>query len=174
MAGDTDAVADAAARERDELIDGIVGFLTSIGIEVEERPVGEGEFLPGLRIEGGRLLFERARLLHPGDLFHDAAHIAVREAADRPNMSGDVLRGKPERNGEEIVALLWSYAAALEAGVDPAIVFHEQGYKGQASWILGGFQSGQYTGLPLLAWMGLTKPMGEPDGFPRMLKWLRD
>ena len=174
MDGGNSTLDETPARERDEVIAKIVAFLASIGIDIAEGSVGETTFLPGVEIVAGGLVFDRERLLFPGDLLHDAGHIAVCDGAARANMSGNVLKDQPERNGEEIVALLWSYAASLAANIAPEIVFHEHGYKGERDWILGNFKSGHYVGLPLLAWMGLAKRPGEIDGFPRMLKWLRD
>lgn len=40
--------------------------------------------------------------------------------------------------GEEIAAHAWSYAAAIECGIPPDIVFHEHGYQGSgARWQAG-------------------------------------
>ena len=43
----------------------------------------------------------------------------------------DLLAG--EDAGEEMGAIAWSYAAALHIGLDPRVVFHEDGYKGAAN-----------------------------------------
>ena len=171
VASPGDMFPDAAAREA--TIARICEFLVSIGIAVREGEVAAQTFLPGIELVDGGIVFERAKMLYPGDLLHEAGHIAVCEGALRPTLNGNALGDSKERLGEEIVAQLWSYAASLEAGVAPEIVFHEHGYKGAHGWILGNFQNGAYTGLPLLVWMGLAKPAGEPDGFPSMVKWLR-
>lgn len=47
-------------------------------------------------------------MLSPGDLLHQAGHIAVTEAAKRSTVSGADLGDA----GEEIVTILWSFAAA--------------------------------------------------------------
>jgi hypothetical protein len=72
-------------------------------------------------------------------------------------------------------ALAWSYAAALHIGIDPRIVFHEHGYRGQSEQLLRGYASGRAVGLPYLWWIGMTtQPQpGKPSIYPRMLHWLR-
>ena len=55
------------ARECDEVIAKIVAFLASIGIDIAEGSVGETTFLPGVEIVAGGLVFDRERLLFPGD-----------------------------------------------------------------------------------------------------------
>ena len=69
--------------------------------------------------------------------------------------------------------LLWSYAAAKNIGLAPEIVFHEDGYKGEAEWLREQFVSENYIGLPLLQWMGMTDVEGGYP-FPKMKVWLRE
>ena len=148
-------------------------FLAEIGLQTEEKSLSENTFLPGLLIDGGRLLIDPARLLYPGDVLHEAGHLAVTPAAERPLLSGNVMANKPEQHGidgEEIVAMLWSYAACQAAGIAPEVVFHPAGYRNQSAWILDNFRQGIYPGLPLLVWMGLTTTAD----FPRMTRWLRE
>ena len=83
------------------------------------------------------------------------------------------MAGQPAQqgtDGDEIVAMLWSYAACQAIGIPPEVVFHSHGYKGSSDWILGNFRQGIYPGLPLLVWMGLTTTAG----FPTMTRWLRE
>ena len=94
-------------------------------------------------------------------------------AAGRPWLSGNVMAGKSEQHGidgDEIAAMLWSYAACQAIGMPVEIVFHPQGYRGSSNWILANFWQGIYPGLPLLVWMGLTTT----EEFPRMTCWLRE
>ncbi|MBO2010508.1 hypothetical protein J4E00_15715 [Siccationidurans soli] len=148
-------------------------FLTEIGLETQEMRLPKDTFLPGLLIDGGRLLIDPARLLYPGDVLHEAGHLAVTPAAERAQLSGNVMANKPEQHGtdgEEIAAMLWSYAAAQAVDIAPEVVFHPAGYRNQSTWMLDNFRQGIYPGLPLLVWMGLTTT---PD-FPRMNRWLRE
>jgi hypothetical protein len=148
-------------------------FLTEIGLETQETTLPDDTFLPGLLIDGGRLFIDPARLRYPGDVLHEAGHLAVTPAAERALLSGNIMAGKPEQvgtDGEEIVAMLWSYAACEAIGMPPEIVFHPDGYRGSSKWILDNFRQRNYPGLPLLVWMGLTTT----EGFPKMTRWLRE
>jgi hypothetical protein len=150
----------------------MLAFLDEIGISWDEADLDDNTLLPGLRILQGRLLVDRARLKYPGDILHEAAHIAVTPAAERPGLGPDGL----DNAGLEIAALAWSYAACLHLGLPPEIVFHAAGYKGGGASILDTFQSGATLGQPLLAWMGLTTVAPGTDGqpvFPTMIQWLR-
>jgi hypothetical protein len=144
----------------------IVAFLREIGIEVVFEEGVEG-FLPGLRVDRGRLLVDERRLEWPGDLLHEAGHLALVPAARRPQTTGEVeVPGVPMAQVEP-AAMLWSYAAALHVGVDPAIVFHEGGYRGRAPGLLRTYGFGVYPGLPVLVRLGLAS-----DDYPRMRRWL--
>ncbi|WP_233454822.1 hypothetical protein [Hymenobacter negativus] len=148
-------------------------FLAEIGIPTQEVELSVETFLPGILIENGGLLIDPAKLLYPGDILHEAGHLAVTPAAERAQLAGNVMAGKPDQNGidgEEIVAMLWSYAASEVIGMPPEIVFHPDGYRNASNWILNNFRQGIYPGLPLLVWMGLTTT----EGFPKMTRWLRE
>jgi hypothetical protein len=152
----------------------LLAFLVRIGLEARTRPLREPTFLPGIRIRRGALLVDPARLRYPGDLLHEAGHLAVTPAARRPALDGDLGTDL----GDEIGAIAWSYAAARHLGVDPAVVFHPDGYRGCSQGFLDNFARGRYVGVPLLQWMGLTldekaaRAQGVP-AYPHMLRWLR-
>jgi hypothetical protein len=153
-----------------DYLDRMLGFLASLGLAVRETPFEKTGFLPGLLIENGELLLDRARLRYPGDVLHEAGHIAVTVAAERPLLGANVTENHPEKEGEELAVLLWTYAACRHLGIPPAVVFHPEGYKGQSKWLLDTFTNGQYLGLPLLVWMELTTT----EDFPAMTRWLRE
>lgn len=155
-----------------ELVDRLIRFLREIGLTVRETAVPADSFLPGLRIEDGALLVDRQRLLYPGDILHEAGHLAVVPAEVRATLGPNIsdYRTPSEAQGDEIVAQLWSYAASVAMDLPAAVVFHADGYHGSSSWFVDNFQRGQYTGLPLLVWMGLTTN----EEFPRMTRWLRE
>ena len=184
--GDTDRihlVIDCIANEwldalilRSAQIQAITAFLQKIGIPVEAGEFTEPSFLPGILIRNGGIIYDTKKLDLPGDLLHEAGHIAVAETG--VEMQGDVTKDDPNAMGTEIAAILWSFAALKAIGLPESVVFHGQGYKGHSDWYIDNFRSGQYIGLPLLEWMGLTagpekaKKLGvEP--FPNMLNWVR-
>ena len=153
----------------------IADFLLGIGLIVRADSVPTQTFLPGILVEHGTLVVDEAQLRYPGDLLHEAGHMAVAAPSRRRRFHGDV--GK--RAGDEMMAIAWSYAAALSIGLDPAVVFHADGYRGGSAAILENFGQGHYIGVPLLQWIGLTAEprqaaeLGIPP-YPHMRKWVRD
>jgi hypothetical protein len=154
----------------------ILAFLDRIGIPVRREPIAGKTFLPGIRIDRGALIVDEARLLYPGDLLHEAGHLAVMSPDQRVLCDGDA----GESGGAEVAAIGWSYAAALEIGLNPRLVFHADGYKSGGDSLLQNFAEGRYLGAPLLQYYGLTKQppsRGEPVPgevtYPRMAHWLR-
>jgi hypothetical protein len=153
----------------------ICDFLREIGLEVRACELPETTFLPGLRIERGALLVDGARLRHPGDLLHEAGHLAVTPAAARPALGDDVAADL----GDEMAAIGWSYAAAVHLRLDPAVVFHAEGYRGSSQGFLDNFRAGRYVAVPLLQWMGLCLDSANAEAagaeaYPRMVRWLRE
>ncbi|MES2336759.1 MAG: hypothetical protein V4537_01530 [Pseudomonadota bacterium] len=150
----------------------ILDFLRGIGIAVSIGEVADG-FLPGIAIRRGGIFYDPARLTWPGDLLHEAGHIAVTEPALRPT-----LDAVPDQPGEEMATIAWSYAAALACGYDTAKVFHAGGYRGGGGWIADVFAQGGTLGQPLLQWYGMTidARTAETTGgtpYPHMIRWLR-
>jgi hypothetical protein len=153
----------------------IVRFLADIGIETRRGELHEPTFLPGIGIDGGALVIDEAKLTYPGDLLHEAGHLAVVPPERRSAMA--MYAG--DDPAEEMMAIAWSYAAALHIGLGIDVVFHEGGYKGWSSAIIENFSNGQYFGVPVLQWIGLTceeKRAGElgVKPYPHMIRWLRE
>ena len=163
---------DAPPMFSDPLIARMTSFVSGIGIGVRAADLIEPTFLPGLDIRFGTLVVDEARLLYPGDLLHEAGHIAVAAPEERERE-----KLKPTL-GDEITAIAWSYAAACHLGIDPAIVFHPAGYRGASSAFLTNFAAGRYVGTPLLQCYGMTiepkRALAEGSKpFPSMLRWVR-
>lgn len=164
--------------ERGQLIAQIAAFLNGIGISTKPAKLEQDTFLPGVEIEAGSILYDFDKLQHPGDLLHEAGHIAVVPAEERRSLFGNVGMGGSNAMGDEIASILWSYAALKAIGLSEETVFHPDGYKGQSEWHIENFTTGNYIGLPLLEWMGMAvgkKKAAElgKEPFPAMLKWLR-
>jgi hypothetical protein len=160
--------------EKAQQIEIIKSFVESIGISVREGTISAQTFLPGVEIVNGGLVYVYDQLLYPGDLLHEAGHIALTPAAIRHQAHGNVQETQQTDGGEEIGVILWTYAAARAMNLPLTVLFHEHGYKGNSTWLIEQFESGQYVGLPLLQWMKLCSPNGQEPAFPTMLKWLRD
>lgn len=157
----------------------IVDFLIEIGIEVEAAERSNDSFLPGIALERGRLLVDEERLAYPGDLLHEAGHIAAAPAWARSSLSGAIEVPGLDTSNLEWAAIPWSYAAACAIGIDPAEVFHSGGYRGHSSGLLSNFAAGVPIGVHLLedAGMTATGPRAAALGvapYPHMLRWLRD
>jgi hypothetical protein len=159
------------------VVETITNFVESIGLSVVMRAIEKDTFLPGLLLENGKIIIDPDKLLYPGDILHEAGHLAAYEPAVRETI-GDPL---PEymSAGFEMMAMAWSYAACLHIGLDPAVVFHDDGYKGAGSHILQTYNNGSYIGLPMLQYLGLAyekKKAIELNTlpYPNMVRWLRD
>lgn len=156
----------------------ITDFLTEIGLAVIFTPLDGDTFLPGILVESGRLLVDETKLRYPGDLLHEAGHLAVAPSSLRPGLSGEVILPEVDMNPVESQAMAWSYAATIYLGLDPEVVFHEGGYKGNSKGLLLNFSLGVYLGVNGLQEAGMTATaniaheMGVLP-YPHMLKWLR-
>jgi hypothetical protein len=157
----------------------VVDFLLEIGIQVEPAQVPAKTFLPGILVRNGSLLVDEPKLLYPGDLLHEAGHLAVAPAAIRAQLSDEVELPEMNMDTVEAASIAWSYAAALHLSIDPAVVFHPQGYLGHASGLLFSFNLGVYPGANGLQdrGMAVTGARAQELGlapFPHMIKWLCD
>jgi hypothetical protein len=151
----------------------IVAFIEQVGIPVETDSIPEGSFLPAIAIRNGAVVYDPARLEWPGDLLHEAGHVAVTPPEKRSALSE--IRSDP---AEEMSAIGWSYAAALAIGLDPAVVFHDNGYLGGSTSLLENFAEGRFLAVPMLQYYGMTlepRPAAErgEQPYPHMTSWLR-
>lgn len=156
----------------------IIHFLAQIGIAVIETDLPDDCFLPGLQLKGSSILMDPKKMKYPGDLLHEAGHIAVTESHLRPLIGSDEMDPDWPSAGDEIVTMLWSFAALRHLDLPTNFVFHPEGYKGQADWLEECFDNGTYIGLPLLEWMGLCNGPEKAakegtEAFPKMIKWMR-
>jgi hypothetical protein len=163
----------------DPHVESIVAFLRQAGIAVHEGDVGETSFLPGLMVARGEITFDPARLTWPGDLLHEAGHIAVTPPARRCHLP-ESLDGHPiDADGGEVEATAWAYAASVALGLPPAVLFHDGGYHGQSAALVMTYAMGVYPGCRGLADAGMTlvgdqaRRAGVPP-YPHMVRWLRD
>jgi len=151
----------------------IVDWLREIGLAVRIAPLGDETFLPGVTLEPRGLIVDPERLLYPGDLLHEAGHLATMLPAQRASTQSNAGSDM----GDEIAAQTWSYAAAVHLGLTPETVFHPAGYKGSARNLIQTYRDGK-AGVPLLQWMGLTLDAKRAAAvsispYPHMIRWLR-
>lgn len=158
----------------------ILPFIESIGIEVIEGPIPDSCFLPGLRIDRGRLLVDMQQLLYPGDLLHEAGHIALVPRVERHTLMDETIGQRPNAAAEEMAAIAWSWAAGKHLQLAPEIIFHADGYRGGGSNIIENFEQERYFGVPYLHFLGLcvdrTIAVDTPpaDHYPTMRRWTID
>lgn len=161
------------------LAESIAGFLASIGIGVEAARAAGACFLPGICVEGGRLLVDESELAYPGDMLHEAGHLAVAPAGLRPTLGGEVVIPGADMDAFEVLATAWAYAAVRHLGLAPEVLFHEGGYAGKSAGLIFTYGAGVYPGAWGLQQAGMTA-VGERarelgvEPYPHMLKWLRD
>ena len=162
------------------LTDKIADFLDSIGIKVVPSRLDDADcFLPGIRVESGQLLVDETKLTYPGDLLHEAGHLAVAPGHARPQLSGEVVIPDANMDDVEVHATAWAYAAIVHLGLDPAVLFHDGGYDAKSQSLLFTFAAGVYPGSFGLSKLDMTMvgtAAREADvaPYPHMLKWLRD
>lgn len=146
----------------------IAEFLAGIDIAIEAGPVGASA-ISGMTVANGRIVVDPGVPAWPGDLVHEAGHLAVSDPAQR---SADAMS---DDGGLEMAAIAWSYAAALALGIEPEQVFHAEGYHGGGPHIAQQFAAGHTFGVPLLALWGLTSQRvdGDAPAYPAMRGWLR-
>jgi len=156
----------------DPLVSKLAEFVVSIGIPVGRVSIEWKTQFPGLDIRAGAVLVDEGRLLHPGNILHEAGHIAVHDPARRA-----ALKFSPAR-GEELSALAWSYAAVVKLVLDSELVFYPGSYHGWHESLQSNFAEGRYIGVPLLQRYGMAfdKRMAVERGvdpYPHMVRWVR-
>ena len=158
-----------------EIVLRIKDFISDIGIPIKESAILVETIMPGIQIDNGILVFDKEKLLYPGDLLHMAGHIAVKPSSER-NVSSLDCKMDP---AEEMMTIAWTYAAIINLNISPEVVFHPNCYKGQSAQIISGFQNGFYLGLPMLQWVNMAADHIQAtllgiEPFPKMIKWVRD
>ncbi len=159
----------------DPQIQRVADVVEAIGLWVRPGPVPDGgTLLAGLRVERGGIIVDETKSPHPGDLLHEAAHLAVMPPQDRDTVCGTL----PADGGLEMAALAWSYAMAVRFELPLDMVFHDA-FTAGGPWLRELFGTGQSTGVPLLQLWDMCRLEDAPPGFehlpvfPEMAKWLR-
>ena len=65
-------------------------FLNRIGLPVTRSALSEDSFLPGVVIKKGALVVDPERLGSPGDILHEAGHLAVAPGRLRNHLDGNI------------------------------------------------------------------------------------
>ena len=156
----------------DPLVTKLATFVQSLGIEVRACPIDWKTQFPGLEIRAGAVLVDESQLIHPGNILHEAGHLAVHDPAKRSHP-----KFSPSK-GEELGALAWSYAAVVHLGLGAELVFYPGSYHDWDTALLENFAEGRYVGVPMLQRYGMAvEPRLAPERgvepYPHMLRWIR-
>jgi hypothetical protein len=157
------------------LVERITEFLNGIGVPCRAGTLPDTTFMPGITIDHGTIVFDPSRLLFPGDLLHEAGHLAVMP----PERRCKAHHSAGKSAAEEMMAIAWSYAASVHLQLDPAVVFHDGGYRDGGASLIDNFTHGRYIGVPTLQWLGMTvdAKRAKEEGvapYPAMQKWVND
>lgn len=156
----------------DDPTEAIVAFIRAIGLRIETATLTEPTVLPGMTIRRGVILYDPALPYAPGDLLHEAGHLAVVPADERERDPFDAT------GAEEMMGTAWSWAAGVHLGLPGNVVFHPPSFQENGDNLREAFDDGRYIGTPGLQRFGMTiEPnRATPDGpppYPHMLRWLR-
>jgi hypothetical protein len=157
----------------DPVVNRIAAFLEGIGLPVRFCAIEESMIVPGILLDKGVIAVDESKLKFPGDLLHEAAHLAVMSRDRR----AQTYRDAGNDPAEEMAAIAWSYAAALHLDLHPSVVFHEAGYKGGSQALIDNFGAGRYVGVPILQWLGMAEDARASAAsgrlpYPAMLNWV--
>jgi len=160
------------------ILEKCVSFLNEVGIHTSFKSLTTDTFLPGFHIENGTIIIDKSMLKHPGDILHEAGHIAVVSSANRRRLTEKSIIKSRDREAEEVMAIAWSYAACLYLNIDPVFVFHEDGYRDGSSSIIESCEKNEYIGMFMLQSIGMAVDRKhkkyEGTSHIHMTKWLRE
>ena len=174
-------------------------FVRSIGIPVTFVEQPAGGFLPHVRVCQGGLRVDPAHA-YPGDILHEAAHVAVVPAKFRALADGDLrevnramqewlethgdgLSTYPEDplcrailQADEQEATAWQFAAAQHIGLPDRWLFPPGSYEGNGPELLQQLKGNAHMGIHGLQaanWTAVraSSAMGRPV-FPKLARWL--
>jgi hypothetical protein len=160
-------------------LDAILTFLEEIELSAREGMVPIDSFLPGIRVARGTLVFDRGSLRWPGDLLHEAGHIAVTPASLRYSLDDALVTTSAVPHAGEAEATAWAFAAIVHLQLPPSVLFHEGGYHSRSPGLITTFSCGVYPGAFGLSQAGMTvtstaaESTGVPP-YPHMTRWLRE
>lgn len=156
----------------------IVDFLNAIGISARPGVVPEDSFLPGLRIVDGGLIYDPVALRWPGDLLHEAGHIATTPSDLRAGLNDALVDAPTAPFGGEAEATAWAFAALMHLRLPLPLLFHDGGYHGKSAGLMVTYSMGVYPGCHGLTQSGMALSIREAartgmPAYPQMIRWLR-
>lgn len=187
-------IANQPSKIDDSSYSAIKNFLIGIRFFVRETALKDDCFLPGIWVDGMTINVDLEKLKHPGDLLHEAGHVAIVPSIFRPKLFGDVEKSllpiakeyldnhsmiRPDGTEDLIIrgyiqageheAMAWSFAAAIACNIYPMLVFHYDGYDGNGESICDRLKEKSFYGLNGMVAAGMTNL----SIFPKMIRWLQ-
>jgi len=147
---------------RPDLLEKVIAFVRSIGIEVEEGATPNST-VPGVDIIGGHVCIDTAILRNVGDVLHEAGHIALMPSDKRSQLDGWI----GSNPADEMSTIAWSWAAGVHLGLAPEDILHDGALGGKGDNLRENFVAGSFVGVPMLQYWRMT------SDYPRMLRWTR-
>lgn len=172
----------------------VVEFLRKIGLEVCDRE-GVSGFCPGILVEGGRIVVDRA-ICEASNLLHEAGHVAVVPTEFRHLLNGNLSKGIKEMfdHLEEMdlhpdspiyraalqcgdqEATAWAWAAGKALNLPEHSIIREVDYSGAGNEVRTQLQMRHYGGINGLHHAGLCnmpRPGMQTEVYPQMKAWLQ-
>lgn len=176
------------------ILDRIGAFLDSIGLKSEKVTATSG-LLPEIEIREGRVLYTSS--CHPGDLLHEAGHLALLPSRWRGWVNGDVSESSEriyedlvrigtefespvylavlQSGDQEVTAWAWAAAVHLDIPMNDRINMSPDTYQGGARDIRIMLQMGKYVGIHGLQHAGYCRAGNHPyrglPRYPQMAFW---
>lgn len=163
-------------------------FLSRIGIQLSFTCETPASFVPGVWINNEQIYCNCEQLRCVGDLLHEAGHLAVTPQEMRARWLpggfdfhgiedlSPLLKDGTENplshrliNGDEQAAITWSYAAAIEIGIDVYDMHLDTDFDGEWEPTVLSLQLKCHAGVNNLQRIKMTTK----QIFPKMLRWLQ-
>lgn len=184
---------EAEEEERIVALGAVVSWLRTQGFVVREGTRFSQTFNHGIWIEDGELVYD-ADEAHPGDLLHDAGHLAVLPECVRSRIAGgdiedsllplirDYMEKHPQAvafpedpaarallQSSDLEVIAWAWAAALAAGVNPRLTC-ANGFpnEGDVDATVVGLKARNHPGIEGLLLSGF---VSSPAQYPRLNFW---
>ena len=176
-----------------------ISFVQGIGLEVVTRDSGVRGFIEGVRVRAG-VLHVGLDTVFPGDVLHEAAHLALIPLRFRHLADGDLrdvnkaMRNYVEAHGEGLMrhpedplcravlqadeqeAAAWQYAAALKVGLPDVWLFPDDAFEGNGKAVLQYLKLKRHmgiNGLQAARWTLVRKnPHIDLPVYPELAHWL--
>lgn len=166
----------------------VATWLNSIGLVTKPGKRSDQSFMRGIWFDCGCIVYDPDEA-HPGDLLHEAGHLAIVPARFRHFVKGEIEESLASHYDDylkstvdcedatlqaiiqsgDAEAIAWSYAASLACCVDPWLCF-VNGFDGEAESVFQAIKLGCHPGINGLRASGMLTSVRD---FPHLVRWLQ-